>query len=179
MKKTIVEGEIVKRSDLPDPKKSDYPNCRFAVHFKGNTIISGEPCPKELVLIVEGFENYRILSTNNLKAGDKVLCAILPFDQLPEDYQSTQQSDDLELFLLERYYVLDIKTIRRFTDSELAPASGVFFSSGGAHISQYLTVISIRHFPTILMPTNHIVSIGTKKERPLFSMGLITANSKK
>ena len=130
VKTTVVEGEITERSELPDPQKSDYPNCRFTVHFTGNTIKSGEPCPKELSLIVEGFENYRVLPSNDIKTGDKVLCAIFPFEQLPEDYQSTQQADDLELFLLESFYVLDIKTIKNFTDDELLPVSGIYFSDG-------------------------------------------------
>ena len=130
LKMTVVEGEITERSELPDPQKSDYPNCRFTVHFTGNTIKSGEPCPKELSLIVEGFENYRVLPSNDIKTGDKVLCTIFPFEQLPEDYQSTQQADDLELFLLESFYVLDIKTIKNFTDDELLPVSGIYFSDG-------------------------------------------------
>ena len=170
VKKTIVEGEIVKRSDLPDPKKSDYPNCRFAVHFKGNTIISGEPCPKELVLVVEGFENYRILSTNNLKAGDKVLCAILPFDQLPEDYQSTQQADDLELFLLERYYVVDIKPIKRCADSELAPTSGIYFSGGN---EEYISIFD-RHINPPLpahIDADQAFSIKKDKEKMAVLLG--------
>ena len=129
-KKTVVEGEITERSELPNPQESDYPNCRFTAHFNGNSIKSGESCPKELSLIVEGFENYHILPNNNIKTGDKVLCTIFPFEKLPEDYQSTQQADDLELFLLESFYVLDIKTIRDFTDNELMPVSGIYFSDG-------------------------------------------------
>lgn len=130
VKTTVVEGEIVERSELPDPQKSDYPNCRFTVHFNGNSIKSGEPCPKELSLIVEGFEDYRILPNNDIKTGDKVQCTIFPFEKLPEDYQSTQQADDLELFLLESYYVLDISAIKKFTDNELMPMSGIYFSEG-------------------------------------------------
>ena len=128
VKKTVVEGEITERSDLPDPQKSDYPNCRFTVHFTGNTIKSGEPCPKELSLIVEGFENYHVLPNNDIKKDDKILCTIFPFDQLPEDYQSTQQADDLELYLLDQYYVLNLSVISSFTDYETMPASGIFFS---------------------------------------------------
>ena len=130
VKSTIVEGEIVERSELPDPQKSDYPNCRFTVHFNGNSIKSGEPCPKELSLIIEGFENYRVLPNNDIKTGDKVQCTIFPFDKLPEDDQSTQQADDLELVLLESYYAIDIRTIEKFTDNELMPVSGIYFSEG-------------------------------------------------
>ena len=130
VKTTVVEGEIVERSGLPDPQKSDYPNCRFTVHFNGNSVKSGEPCPKELSLIVEGFEDYRVLSNNDIKIGDKVKCTIIPFDKLPEEFQSTQQSDDLELFLLESYYVVDIRPIKSYSDDPFMPKSGLFFSAG-------------------------------------------------
>ena len=132
VKTTVVEGEIVERSELPDPQKSDYPNCRFTAHFNGNSIRSGEPCPKELSLIIEGFENYRILPNNDIKNGDKVQLTIFPFEELPEEHQSTQQADDLKLFLLESYYVLDISTIKEYTDNELMPISGIYFSDGNA-----------------------------------------------
>ena len=129
VKTTVVEGEIIERSELPDPKKSDYPNCRFTAHFDGNAIKSGEPCPKELSLIIEGFEDYRILKRNNaIKAGDKVLCTIVPFERLPEDQQSTQQADDLQLFLLESYYVISIQKIQSYDDDPFMPKSGLFFS---------------------------------------------------
>lgn len=141
VKKTVVEGEIIERSELPDPQESDYPNCRFTVHFNGNTIKSGEPCPKELSLIVEGFENYRVLPNNDIKTGDKVRCTIVPFDMLPEDYQSTQQADDLELFLLENYYTIAINKISDFTDSKLIPSSGIFFTDNN---DDYISIIE-RH----------------------------------
>ena len=127
---TTVEGEILERTVLPNPKESDYPNCRFTVHFMGNTIKSGSPCPKETVLIVEGFEDYSVLPYDSIKKGDKVLCTLLPFEKLPDEYQSTQQADDLDLFLVERYYVLDIKTINEYSDNELMQVSGIYFSDG-------------------------------------------------
>ena len=130
IKTTVIEGEITERSELPDPQKSDYPNCRFTVHFTGNSIISGVPCPKETALILEGFENYRTLETDKVKQGDKVKCHVIPFDVLPDELQSTQQADDLNLFLLENYYAIEVKKINSFSDNELMPKSGIFFSDG-------------------------------------------------
>lgn len=126
---TVVEGEILERSELPDPQKSDYPNCRFTAHLKGNTIKSGDACPREIVLIIDGFENFNILSTNTLKKGDKVICSIIPIEELPEEEQATQQADDLELFHLNSYYVANIKTIKKYSDTNaLQPSSGILFS---------------------------------------------------
>lgn len=129
--KAVVEGVITERSELPNPQESDYPNCRFTAHFIGNTIQSGVACPKEISLIIEGFKDYVVLTNNNIKTGDKVRCTIIPFEQLKESWQSTQQADDLELFLLDNYYVVDISIINEFSeDNEMMPVSGIFFSDG-------------------------------------------------
>ena len=128
VKTTVVEGEITERSELPDPKESDYPNCRYTAHFSGNSIISGEECPKEFVLVIEGFASYNILNENNVKQGDKIECSIIPFERLPTECQETQQADDLNLYLLERYYATDIRIIKSYNDNADFPKSGVFFS---------------------------------------------------
>ena len=127
---TVVEGEIVERSELPDPKKSDYPDCRFTAQFSGNSIKSGKPCPQEILLIIEGFLNYNILNTGLLNSGDKVECTIIPFEDLPVESQSTQQADDLNLYLLERFYVVDVHTIKSYENDKYMPKSGIFFSDG-------------------------------------------------
>ena len=128
---TTVEGEIIERSSLPDPKKSDYPDCRFTAHFKGNVIKSGTACPEEILLVIDGFEDHGILGTDKLKNGDKVLCSILPFEALSDEEQSVQQSDDLDLFALDHYYVAAIHAIDDFSnDNAQFPASGVRFTDG-------------------------------------------------
>lgn len=128
---TIVEGEITERSDLPDPKTSDYPNCRYTAHFVGNAIFSGMPCNKELSLSIDGFENQKVLGTNSIKAGDKVRCAIVPTDSIPDELASIQEADDLSLFALDSYLVTTLQKITSYTD--VAPANGnnaqVFFKS--------------------------------------------------
>ena len=143
---TRVEGTIEERSILPDPGESDYPNCRFTAHFIGNTILSGQACPKEVNLIIEGFADYATLRNNDLKEGDRVVCTLIPFDKLPEDDQSTQQADDLELYLLDSYYALDIKVINSFSDSGFIPSSGILFSDGN---DDYLSIFKRHINPSI------------------------------
>ena len=145
-KKTVVEGEITERSELPNPQESDYPNCRFTAHFNGNSIKSGESCPKELSLVIEGFESYKILDTDKLKPGDKVKCTIIPFEDLPEEDQSTQQADDLNLFLLRSYYVVNVQIIQVFEDNGFMPKSGIFFSDGN---EEYISIFERKINPPI------------------------------
>lgn len=125
---TVVEGEITERSMLPSPKQSDYPDCRFSVHFQGNSILAGPACKEELALVLEGFKNYRLLDSANLKAGDKVCCAILPFEDLPDEQKTTQLADDLNLFTLDNYYVLSMCKIPQYRDEKMYPSSGITFA---------------------------------------------------
>ena len=113
---TVVEGEIVERSALPDPQDTDYPDCRYTAHFIGHKILSGMSCNKELVLSIDGFINKSILPTDDLKAGDKIKCAILPIDAVPEKLASIQEADDLSLFMLDSYLVTTCSIIPAYTD---------------------------------------------------------------
>ena len=124
----VVEGTVVECSVLPDPKKSNYPDCRFTCRFEGNAIFMGKPCPRELQLVLEGFSNYSILGTGTLKAGDKVVCAILPFEKLAPERQTTQQADDLNLFSLESYYAVGIYKVPEFIELFGVSSSGIAFS---------------------------------------------------
>lgn len=126
-KRTLVEGTLTELSMIPDPKKSDYANCRFTAHLVGNSILDGVSCPKEINLVIEGFRNYKKLDTANLKVGDKVYCLMLPFENLSNTEKSTQQADDLNLFSLENYYCIGIKKVYEFHDQEF-PESGIYFN---------------------------------------------------
>jgi len=127
---TYLEGKITERSVLPDPKKSDYPNCRFTAHFEGNVICAGEACPQEMSLIIDGFKDFTMLKTDSLKQEDKIICSIIPYETLSEEEQFVQQADELNLFSLEKYYVLGVRTINNYTagdNAALLPPSGIHF----------------------------------------------------
>ena len=126
---SIVEGEITERSSLPDPKDSDYPDCRYTAHFVGNAIISGLSCNKELSLSIDGFHNKAILNTNSLKVGDKIKCAIVPIDSVPDNLASIQEADELSLFTLDSYLATTIQKISSYTDTTYLPVSSTHFKS--------------------------------------------------
>ena len=121
---TLVEGTVEECSAIPNPRKSDYPDCRFTMHFAGDHILRGASCPREIQLLADGFLKYRLLPTSKLKKGDRIRCYIMPFEKLPEERQTTQQADDLELFTLENYYLLECETIKWFYES----GSDILFS---------------------------------------------------
>lgn len=137
---TLLEGTIVDISSIPDPRKSDYPDCRFTALVEGNSIIKGAVCPQKIQLIIDGFKNYKLLKTARLKAGDKIRCFITPFEKLSEEKQSTQQSDDLNLFDTPNFYVLDIAKIVTFAENSAIPF---------ANIKQYDSVFGRKINPAI------------------------------
>lgn len=141
---TVVEGEIKARSELPSPGRSDYPDCRYTAHFAGNAIHRGKAIPKELSLTIEGFRKNKLLPSSGLKAGNKILCVLLPFSDLPGERQSTQSADDLNLFALENYYVLAVHKIPEFTESQYDPKSGIFFLDAP---DEYVSIFSRRINP--------------------------------
>lgn len=126
---TIVEGEITERSTLPAPESTDYPDCRYTAHFMGNAILSGLPCNKELSLSIDGFKNKSFLNTNSLKVGDKIKCAIVPIDSVPDNLTSIQEADELSLFTLDCYLATTIQRIKTYTDTTYLPVSATHFKS--------------------------------------------------
>ena len=120
---TVLEGTLKELSAIPDPKKSDYPDCRFTALMVGNSIIGGAICPRNIQLIIDGFGNYKLLPTSKLKPGDKVRCFVIPFERLPEEKKATQQADDLNLFELPNYYVLEIAGLDFFSRESAIPFS--------------------------------------------------------
>ena len=159
--RTVIEGTLIECSQIPDPAKSDYPNCRFICKFNGNSIIAGKPCPREIAIVLEGFENYKYKNTRNLKAGDMVRMLIVPFDELPEVKKTTQQADDLHLYMLDSYYVEGISKITDFADGNIAAASGVSFLSSR---EEYVSIFDLNLNPPMSDELQKIRNTAVKKE---------------
>lgn len=128
---SVVEGTVKTRSRLPAPEQTDYPDCCYTAHFFGNAIKYGKPLPREVALTIAGFKDKKTLPTDNIKDGDKIVCVVLPFSNLPADRQSIQQADDLQLFSLESYYALSLHKIPAFSEDQYNPGSGTFFMDDG------------------------------------------------
>jgi hypothetical protein len=121
---TVLEGTLKELSAIPDPQKSDYPDCRFTALMEGDSIIDGARCPKKIQFVIDGFKNYKLLATGKLKPDDKVRCSVIPFEKLPDEQKTVQQADDLNLFELQSYYVLEVEKIPGFSENSTIPFSG-------------------------------------------------------
>lgn len=111
---TCVEGTIVERSKLLDTKTNDS-SCRYTIRLKGNAILAGEKCNREIVLTLDGVRNKKTLKTDTLKVGDQIECVIAPFDRLSEKDRKTKVSNDLNVSDLDNYYVYAIRKVSSFS----------------------------------------------------------------
>ena len=145
---TLLEGEIVDRSSLPEPQTTDYPDCRYTAQFIGNSIISGSPCNKEVVLSVDGFIDKKVLPSNKLKPKDKIKCAIVPFDSVPEELSGTQEADTLSLFELDSYLLLSYRTISSFGDYSETNL-GVAFKDDDSVKKEYVSIFKKQINPSL------------------------------
>ena len=104
------EFTVVATSPVPDPKKSDYPNCYYS-------ILCSLPPPQkgEIILLIKCFENYKYTDMVAIKAGDRIRAKIIPFDELPEKEKSIQQSDTLERYDLDVFAAVEILPLENFS----------------------------------------------------------------
>jgi len=118
---TVLEGTLKEISAIPDPRKSDYPDCRFTASLEGAVIIDGVPCQRQIQLAIDGFKNYGLLATAKLKPGDKIRCAVVPFEKLPEEKKTVQLADDLNIFDLPLFYALEMSRLVSFSEASAIP----------------------------------------------------------
>lgn len=102
---SIVVGTVEDCSSLPNPVKNDYPDCDFIAVFHVKKIISGEPVPEKILVVVPGFENRKLFLPQNVKSGANLRIKLVTVDSLSENRRSRQRSDDIMDPLLEEFFV--------------------------------------------------------------------------
>ncbi len=132
---TLLEGTVRAASPCPDPSKSDYPNCLYSVELEGKLILKGPPVPRRLLLLPPAFTDFKPAPTANLKPGDRIRVVILPFQEGTEKERSTQSSDTLDLFDLDRFLVRKLEKIKEFQPQN--EISKIYFAEPKEYVSPY------------------------------------------
>jgi len=131
---TWAEGIVTAISKLPDPAKSDYPDCYYTARFRVENILGGDTIPRDLVLLIPGFQNYTSGALSMVKAGQKLKVRLCPFDALSCAEKAVQHADDLMLFDLSEYFLRGVVPIQGFSSRK----SGIPFSESSAdYVSIY------------------------------------------
>lgn len=151
---TLLEGTVRAASPCPDPSKSDYPNCLYSVELEGKLILKGPPVPRRLLLLPPAFTDFKPAPTANLKSGDRIRVSVLPFQEGAEKERSTQSSDTLDLFDLDRFLVRKLEKIREFQPQN--EISKIYFAEPKEYVSPYTRPVN--------PPVSPAAELARKKE---------------
>ena len=117
---SLVEGTVVRASKFPDPSQSDYADCLYTVEFELDSIAIGNSMPHTVQVIAPAFENYRSGELAELTPGERWRLYVVPFDDAPEERQTWQQADDLDLFELPGFYAVAGVEVEAFSYSDVS-----------------------------------------------------------
>ena len=136
---SIVAARILETSEIPDPEKSPYPDCLYAVKVKILLIEKwGDDLTEELVLLVPAFRNRKKTPESKWKKGDLVHISMIRVQKETEAVRAIQQSDTLDDFDSERYSLTRLvtpQTVRPLSDPE--KWEKVIFRRSSVYISGY------------------------------------------
>ncbi len=130
---TVVEGEIVRCSPLPDLQEALYENCCYSVELSVNGIFSGHSIPRKVNLIVPGFFQRKAVDWPDFSPGNLLKLTVLPEAQVSEDLKTVMIADELELYDAPSYWLVDATAIKSF-----APRYKVAVASPKVYHSAYL-----------------------------------------
>lgn len=111
---SVVEGELLEVSKLPDPATADYPDCNYTAKFRGHQIVRGESVPCDINLVLPGFRNRELSRAAAFKPGDQIRVKLVAFGALPPAGQQISQADDLQLLELESFSAEDAIPVSRY-----------------------------------------------------------------
>lgn len=104
----IVEGEVVGRSELPDPKTAGYPDCFHTVTVES---IDG----RQSVLVLPVMFDRRMVESNILKCGDKIRATAISYHDAGGAIENTRLIDDAKLFDKQYFFAEKIVRLEKLT----------------------------------------------------------------
>ncbi len=104
--RTVCLGNIESISNVPDIKKSDYPDCYYTAKLVVKDILDGNPVPQNIQLLIPAFLNNKINPLSKVMKKGNWKVSIRPFSLASEEEQSIEQVDEIESFLLTPYILV-------------------------------------------------------------------------
>lgn len=132
----VVTGKILEASEIPDPAKSPYPDCLYALKMK---VLNFEkiPLPYEIILIAPAFKNRKRSPESYWKKGDIIRLSMIRFQDEPEAVRQIQQADTLDDFLSERYSLLYTVNPEIVKNPNSSVSNVAFDAAGKKYVSGY------------------------------------------
>lgn len=112
------EGTVKAASSIPDPQKSDYPNCLYSLFVEIDSVLSDTPLsnsiPCEVIVNLPIFKDNTLIPENIFFPGDKIVCICAEHDTMPQAIQEIQISDDIQGYEYLSFFALTAKKIESF-----------------------------------------------------------------
>ena len=97
-------GEVIKRSELPEPSIAAYPDCLTFLKFKVVKVIKGHFNSKEALVAMWGFKNYKLSEPGKFTIGDKIKLKLIPYKSVENELSGIMRVDDTQDYDLELYW---------------------------------------------------------------------------
>ncbi len=99
-----VVAQIVHKSPIPDPSKSDYPDCLYTAEAKVLEIQSDHRSPRELILALPAFTKRKLDPEAAFSEGHLIEAEIISQENADKALKTQQRSDTQERFDLQVFY---------------------------------------------------------------------------
>jgi len=123
---SVVIGQVILRSPLPDPKTSNYDDCLYTAEIYVLRIESGKPIQRSITVALPGFLKRTVTESGKYKIGELVHMTLSDIDSVPESVKTMQRSDTLENVSLDFFYALSSAKLEK-TAANLSPQDGTHF----------------------------------------------------
>ena len=97
-------GEVVERSEIPDPARSDYPDCLFSAALRVQGSGAAVSVPEKIAVLLPAFTGRKLEPSAALKTGDLVRLRVTAEKFVSKDLKSKQRADTLTDFSLPVYF---------------------------------------------------------------------------
>ena len=103
-----ITAQIVRKSEIPDPLRSDYADCLYTAEVKivGLARSDEKRAPREMVLALPAFQKRQRSPEADFAAGELIDAEIVPHEDAPEVIKTMQRSDQMDRFELRVYDVV-------------------------------------------------------------------------
>jgi hypothetical protein len=112
-----VSAEVIRKSRLPDPKRSDYPDCDFSCEMLVREIYSDERTPRRIVVMLPGFRNRELQWCDSVPVGGMLDLTLVPSGIAPQQMKTRQRADHLDNYDLPVYFASEVRSTDRLAAS--------------------------------------------------------------
>ncbi len=124
-----VTVQIIHKSRIPDPAKSDYPDCLYTAEARVLEIQSELRAPRELILALPAFNKRTLAPDAAFVEGQILEVEIISNEKAEKALKTQQRSDTQERFDLQVFYTLSTRPIEKKLDA-FATQPDSYFENG-------------------------------------------------